>query len=278
MRCGYAPRTAYLCLSGSLGIEVRPPEHRKRTAERTAQPGRPDGVIRRATADTAIGRERRRPDHRCSASLELWLLAVTPRRSPRRSREIVVALAHARLRLRPRLPARGASRPPRLVAVRAATRAALGSQTAFVYPPIGAFLAAPFAALPGARGRRPRHSARGPRGAGDPRPRRRARLALPRCVAALDADDLGDPPRHGHRRARARRRARLAVAGPRRSRRARPRARRRAQAVPLAARRLVRDHEAVQGRGRRGVQLGRLPPRAVDPAGRSRAHGRIRTG
>jgi hypothetical protein len=29
-----------------------------------------------------------------------------------------------------------------------ATRAALGSQTAFVYPPIGAFLAAPFAALP----------------------------------------------------------------------------------------------------------------------------------
>jgi len=29
-----------------------------------------------------------------------------------------------------------------------ATRAALGSQTAFVYPPLGAFLAAPFAALP----------------------------------------------------------------------------------------------------------------------------------
>src|SRR4029079_29252 len=77
MRCDYAPRTSYLSLSGSLGMEVRSPEHRLRTAERTAQPGRHDGVNRPANADNATV-VRMSPRSPLVRALELWLLAVTP--------------------------------------------------------------------------------------------------------------------------------------------------------------------------------------------------------
>ena len=147
MRCGYAPRTAYLCLSGSLGREVRSPERHKRTAERTAQPGRPDGVIRNMTADTAIV-VRATPKSPLLRVVELWLLAAMPlillvgaARSWAHSHTLAYDFDRAYLPAA-HLVLHGSS------PYGPATRAALGSQTAFVYPPIGAFLAAPFAALP----------------------------------------------------------------------------------------------------------------------------------
>src|SRR5436190_1411065 len=147
MRCDYAPRTAYLCLPGSLGGEVRPPEHRKRTAERTAQPGRPDGVNRPANADTATV-VRTSPRSPLLRVLELWFLVLVPiyllvgtARSALRSDTIAYDCARASLPAA-HLVVHGSS------PYGPATRAVLSSQTAFVYPPIGAFLAAPFAALP----------------------------------------------------------------------------------------------------------------------------------
>jgi hypothetical protein len=80
--------------------------------------------------------------------LELWLLAVTPlvllvgaARSWAHSHTLAYDFDRAYLPAA-HLVLHGSS------PYGPATRAALGSQTAFVYPPIGAFLAAPFAALP----------------------------------------------------------------------------------------------------------------------------------
>jgi hypothetical protein len=104
-------------------------------------------VVGRASADTAIVVRalRRSPLLRV---IELWLLAVTPvfllvgaARSWAHSHTLAYDFDRAYLPAA-HLVLHGSS------PYGPATRAALGSQTAFVYPPIGAFLAAPFAALP----------------------------------------------------------------------------------------------------------------------------------
>jgi hypothetical protein len=104
-------------------------------------------VIPNPTADTAIV-VRALPRSPLLRVIELWLLAVTPvlllvgaARSWAHSHTLAFDFDRAYL-------------PAAHLAVHGSspygptTRAALGSQTAFVYPPIGAFLAAPFAALP----------------------------------------------------------------------------------------------------------------------------------
>ena len=128
-------------------MEVRSPEHRLRTAERTAQPGRPDGVNRPANADTATV-VRMSPRSPLVRALELWLLAVTPvvllvgaARSWSHSHTLAWDFDRAYLPAA-HLVVHGSSPYGPL------TRAALSSQTAFVYPPLGAFLAAPFTVLP----------------------------------------------------------------------------------------------------------------------------------
>jgi hypothetical protein len=134
------------------------------------------------------------------------------RRAPRRSREVVVALTHARVGLRPRLPARGASRRPRFLAVRAfnTRRPELTDGVR-----LSAARRIPRRSVHRASrtcSRRPRHCVGRAGGAGHPRPRRSARLALLRGDAAVDADDLGHPSGHGCRRAGAGRRAPMALA------------------------------------------------------------------
>ena len=109
----------------------------------------------------------------------------------------------------------------------------------------------------------PRHVAGDARRAGDPLAGRGARLALHRSGAAVDADGLGDPPRHRQHPDGARRRADVAVAGSSSPGRRRPRARDRAQALPLAARHLARDHQALPGRDGGGRFVDRL--RASSP-------------
>jgi Glycosyltransferase family 87 len=123
------------------------PRDPRRTAERTAQPGRPDGVLRRPTTDTAVV-VRALPRSPLLRVVELWLLAVAPVillvgavRSWAHSHTLAYDFDRAYLPAA-HLVLHGSS------PYGPATRAALGSQTAFVYPPIGAFLAVPFAAVP----------------------------------------------------------------------------------------------------------------------------------
>jgi len=104
-------------------------------------------VIRRATADTAVV-VRALPRSPLLRVIELWLLAVTPvfllvgaARSWAHSHTLAYDFDRAYLPAA-HLVLHGSS------PYGPTTRAALGSQTAFVYPPIGAFLTAPFAALP----------------------------------------------------------------------------------------------------------------------------------
>jgi glycosyl transferase family 87 len=104
-------------------------------------------VILRPTADTAVV-VRALPRSPLLRALELWLLAVTPifllvgaAKSWAHSHTLAYDFDRAYLPAA-HLVLHGSS------PYGPATRAALGSQTAFVYPPIGAFLAAPFAALP----------------------------------------------------------------------------------------------------------------------------------
>jgi alpha-1,2-mannosyltransferase len=107
--------------------------------------------------------------------LELWLLAVVPivllagaARSWAHSHTLAYDFDRAYLPAA-HLALHGAS------PYGPATRAALASQTAFVYPPIGAFLAAPFAALPA-------HTA-------DVLVTLLAALAVPAILAVLDVRD-----------------------------------------------------------------------------------------
>src|SRR3954471_13011957 len=118
-----------------------------RTDERTGRPPRPDGVKRRPNADTATV-VRTSPRSPLLRVLELWLLAVTPvvllfgaARSWSHSNTLAWDFDRAYLPAA-HLVLQGSSPYGPL------TRAALSSQTAFVYPPLGAFLAAPFTALP----------------------------------------------------------------------------------------------------------------------------------
>ena len=123
---------------------MRPsPQH---TDERTVRAGRVGRVMRRASADTAnVETQSRSPLARV---LELWFLGAIPlvlfagaARSWAHAHTLAYDFDRAYLPAA-HLVLHGHS------PYGATTRAALGSQTAFVYPPIGAFLAAPFAALP----------------------------------------------------------------------------------------------------------------------------------
>lgn len=116
------------------------------TDERTARARRPDGVTSVAALDTAsVGALAKSPFAR---ALEIWFLALVPvvlvvgaARSWAHSHTLAYDFDRAYLPAA-HLVLHGAS------PYGPATRAALGSQTAFVYPPIGAFLTAPLAVLP----------------------------------------------------------------------------------------------------------------------------------
>jgi Glycosyltransferase family 87 len=117
------------------------------TDERTGRAGRLDGVNRPVKADTATV-VRMSPRSPLLRVLELWLLVVTP---------VVLLLGAARSWAHSHTLAYDFDRaylPAAHLVLHGsspygpATRAVLGSQTAFVYPPLAAFLATPFAALP----------------------------------------------------------------------------------------------------------------------------------
>src|SRR6478672_10320595 len=186
MRCDYAPRTAYLCLSGSLGMENEatgaPRAHSREDGRtRPSRRGEPACKCRYCNGREDVAQITAGPRARALVARGYT------RRSPPRSREVLVALTHARVGLRPRVPAGGAFSRPWILAVRALdTRRpeltdGLRLSAARRIPRRSVHRAAR------ARRRRPRHCAGGAGGAGHPRPRRGARLALLRGNAALDA-------------------------------------------------------------------------------------------